>query len=107
MQVQRGRNSIDWQIFTKVKATHDGYSAEFVRSDLSDKSYHDRFIINLGIGMDYSLTNSLYIRSILNYGIGLHKKPQKELRNLIRDAGYDISFLNHGPTLKFAIGYKF
>jgi hypothetical protein len=101
----------DWQIFTKVKDTSGGYSVEAERSDLSsagiDENYFDRFVFNFGFGADFAITDNFYIRSILVYGINAHTKYQSDQIDIIKDAGYNISVLNHGPSIKLALGYKF
>jgi len=101
----------DWQIFTKVKMSQGSYSEEYSRSDLSDfdvdKNYYDRFVINFGFGADFFVWRGMYIRAILNYGINLHTKSQKDIIDLINDYGYDVSILNHGPSIKLAVGYRF
>jgi len=101
----------DWQIFTKVKMSEGIYSEELARSDLSflniDKSYFDRFVINFGLGADFFVWQGMYVRTILNYGINLHTKMQRDMIDQINDLGYDVSVLNHGPSIKLAIGYRF
>ena len=101
----------DWQILTKVKMSQGSYSIEVDRSDLSDldldKNYFDRFVINFGLGADFFVWQGMYIRTILNYGINLHTKMQRDMIDQINDLGYDISVLNHGPSIKLAIGYRF
>jgi hypothetical protein len=101
----------DLQIFTKVKDTQGGYSVEAERSDLSsagiDENYFDRVVFNFGFGADFAISDHFYIRSILFYGINAHTKYQEDQIDIIRDAGYNISILNHGPSIKLALGYKF
>lgn len=101
----------DWQILTKVKGTQGGYSVETERSDLSsagiDENYFDCLVFNFGFGADFAITNHLYIRSILVYGINAHTKYHEDQIDIIKDAGYNISILNHGPSIKLALGYKF
>jgi hypothetical protein len=101
----------DWQIFTKVKDTQGNYSLEVKRSDLFiigiDKNYFDRFVFNFGFGIDSVITDRSYIRSILGYGINAHTRSQDDLIDIIKDTGYNISVLNHGPSIKIALGYKF
>jgi len=101
----------DFQILTKFKDTMGGISMEVTRDELSDydidKTYFDRTVFNFGVGLDINLTQNIFLRGILNYGINFNTKQQKDIIDIIEDAGYNISVLNHGPSLKLALGYKF
>jgi opacity protein-like surface antigen len=58
-----------------------------------------------GGGLDYNLTDSLYLRGTLLYGIRTASKYEKEIVDLY--SGFASTNLGHGPTLKVAVGYKF
>jgi hypothetical protein len=60
--------------------------------------------IKFGGGLDYSLTDKLFLRGTLLYGIRMANKVEKAMAD-----GYDgvSTNLGHGPTLKVAVGYKF
>jgi hypothetical protein len=101
----------DFQILTKFKDAMAGYSVEVKRSELSDydvdKTYFDRTVFNLGLGLDFLITKEIFLRGIFVYGINFHTKQQKDAIDEIKDMGYNISVLNHGPSIKLALGYKF
>jgi hypothetical protein len=101
----------DYQILLKSKVSSGGLSVEIDRSDLSDngydETYYDRWVINLGIGMDFNITDWLFIRSEIQYGVNLNTKSQKDTIDLIESYGYDLFILNHGPSIKLALGFKF
>ena len=100
----------DFQIFTKFKDTQGGYSTEIKRSDLSargmDKSYLDRTVFNLGIGLDIAITKGLFFRGMFIYGINFNTEYQKDAIDAIKESGYDMSVLDHGPSIKLGLGYK-
>jgi hypothetical protein len=102
---------IDFQILTKVKDTQGGDSITIERSDLSDyeidETYFDRTVCNFGVGVDISITSGLFFRGVIIYGINFHTKQQKDEIDIIKDAGYNVSILDHGPSMKLALGYKF
>jgi hypothetical protein len=101
----------DFQIFTKIKDTQMGVSTEVERSALSgygiDEEYFDCTVFNFGAGLDISITKGLFFRGALIYGVNFHTEQQKDNIDTIRDAGYDASVLNHGPSIKLGLGYKF
>jgi hypothetical protein len=101
----------DFQILTKFKDTQGGYSIEVERSDLSDyridENYFDRTVFNFGVGFDISITKGLFFRGVFIYGIHFHTEQQKDAIDAIKDVGYDVSVLNHGPSIKLGLGYKF
>jgi opacity protein-like surface antigen len=55
-----------------------------------------------GGGLDYNLTDKLYLRGTLLYGIRTANKAEKDATE-----GFADTRLGHGPTLKVAVGYKF
>jgi len=102
----------DCQIFTSGKFSQEGYVySKIKRQDiypLLGTNYHDRFVINFGPGGDFSITDLIYIRAIFNYGINLNTISQKTALAWARNEGYyDAFFLDHGPSLKLAVGYRF
>ncbi|MDR2177803.1 MAG: outer membrane beta-barrel protein, partial [Treponema sp.] len=64
---------------------------------------------NLGGGLDFSLTDQLYLRGGLLYGLRTANKFEKDIKK-----GYDFleaaldtkSLLGHGLTVKLAVGYR-
>jgi hypothetical protein len=61
--------------------------------------------------VDYALTDALYLRGSLLYGIRLASKFEKDLDDLMKAAAGGIDCHDpkqgHGLTVKAAIGYKF
>ena len=102
---------LDFQFFTKFKDTVAGYSMEVTRSDLSDynkdEAYFDRTVFNFGLGLDLLFTKNIFLRGVFVYGLNFHTKRQKEMIDEMKDIGYDIFVLNHGPSIKLALGYRF
>jgi len=84
-----------------------GQSIELERADLSDKSYIDKFVINLGVGLDYFITPTVFIRGHFVYGFNINTQSQKDVIDQITDMGYDLSILQHGPSLKLLLGFNF
>ena len=71
--------------------------------------------IKFGGGLDFSLTDRLYLRGTALYGIRFESKMEKDLVDLIKFSlayegvsGISVdTVLSHGIQLKFALGYKF
>jgi hypothetical protein len=101
----------DFQIFTKFKDTQGGISIEIERSEFFsyglDEDYFNRTVFNVGLGLDISISKGLFFRGVFVYGINFHMKQQEDAIDIIEDAGYSVSVLNHGPSIKLALGYKF
>jgi opacity protein-like surface antigen len=67
-----------------------------------------------GGGLDYALTEKLYLRGSLLYGIRLANKFEKDLEDSYKalgsGLGMDVStktLRGHGLEVKIAVGYKF
>jgi hypothetical protein len=62
--------------------------------------------IKFGGGVDYSITESLYLRLDALYGIRLANKFENDMKDNI--PGADVKpLLGHGLTVKVGVGYKF
>jgi len=67
-----------------------------------------RLWFKFGAGTDYNITDKIYIRHALLYGIGLSSKAERYARESFSWFYDDIRFkLHHGFTFKAGIGYKF
>jgi hypothetical protein len=97
----------DWQIFTRGKVLSGGQSVEIRRPDLEETNYVDRFAINVGVGLDYYIIPTIFIRGQLVYGINLNTKLQKDLIAQIKDAGYNLTVVQHSPSIRLLVGYNF
>jgi len=74
------------------------------RSDLGDESSaNDMFILQLGAGADINLTDNIYLRPSLLWGIDLHRNSKEKADKEIRD----VSVFKHKLDVGIAIGYKF
>jgi opacity protein-like surface antigen len=92
----------DWNVF--LSGTEKNFDTEIKRADLPSgyEDDYDSFLIDLGIGADFALTDALYLRASALYGIKLNSKWEQEM---IDD--FDVTIFSSGPTLKVGVGYKF
>jgi hypothetical protein len=69
------------------------------------------FLINLGAGVDYYFTPSLFLKTEFLYGFRLMTEYEQEMletaKNMINNDNPTIAGLTSGPTLKIAVGWKF
>ena len=72
-------------------------------------SYLNAFWVKFGVGADFFLFYSMYIRPELLYGIQFYSPYEKErLDSYSEDDRYkDFSWVIHGITLKLLMGYTF
>jgi len=59
---------------------------------------------NLGVGLDFSLTDHLFLRGEVLAGLGLPSKSDKDLADLLPDLD---TYPGLGLDIKLAIGYRF
>jgi len=68
----------------------------------------NRLWLKFGVGADYSVTDKIYIRHTLLYGIGLSSKAERYGREAFSSIDEDLYFkLHHGFTFKAGVGYRF
>jgi opacity protein-like surface antigen len=81
-----------------LSASFDGKEVEdFDSSEVSTLGF------SAGCGLDYGLTDALYLRGEVIYNINL---PNKQNTDAASD--FDgMAKLGHGPTIKIAVGYQF
>jgi opacity protein-like surface antigen len=92
---------IDYLIATTVKEKETGVEED----DPGDLS---ALWFKLGGGLDISLSEQLYLRVGVLYGLRLASKWEKDAVAEMKDAGYDAKpLLGHGLTAKLALGFKF
>jgi hypothetical protein len=66
------------------------------------------FWINFGGGGDYSLTDKLYLRGQLMYGIRFANEMENDMVDLYEDNDLSAdTLLGHGLTVKIGVGYRF
>jgi hypothetical protein len=56
------------------------------------------------VGGDFNLSDKLYVRGELLYGIRLKNKFEKDIEET---AGLFETKMGHGPTVKIGVGYRF
>jgi opacity protein-like surface antigen len=84
----------DYQIVVSAKV--DGVKAD-KPGDLSS------FGFDFGGGLDFPLTDHLFLRGELLYAIRLPSKNLKDAKDASPDSKY---ILGNGPTIKIAVGYS-
>jgi opacity protein-like surface antigen len=108
---------IDGEIVMSEK--HDGKNTKITisksKKDATGTDAHSSFWFKAGVGGDYALTETLYLRGEFLYGIRLNNKAEQWL---LGDGGKttglnnkDIkqfsSIVGHGLDVKVGVGYKF
>jgi len=78
-----------------------------VSGKVDDKDYDDvgdwsALWFNLGVGMDFGLSEKMYLRPVVLYGTRLNNKAESDAS----DAGAD-ALMGHGLTVKVGVGFKF
>jgi len=59
--------------------------------------------IKFGAGLDFSLSESMFLRSVLLYGIRMENKAESDL---IKEAPGAESIMGHGLTIRVGVGFK-
>jgi opacity protein-like surface antigen len=94
----------DWNIFLSGKSGDTDVNrddlADMIGDDYVDS--YDAFLIDLGVGADFALTDALYLRASFLYGFKLNSKMEQEYVD-----DMDAKVFTSGPTLKVGVGYKF
>jgi hypothetical protein len=103
-------------VYPMLGIQHDVYlstdtgNIKIRRADLkdyySDKMYFDNLWIKVGAGLDVNFSDSLFLKVEALWGFKLNNRSEKYMVNEFKDAGYTLSFLHHGPTIKLALGYR-
>ena len=60
-----------------------------------------------GVGFDIPLSDSIYLRPMFLYGIGLLDKTQTDFQKMLDEGTKMGSIINHGLDIKLALGFKF
>jgi len=85
-----------------------GLSAKYgdmkILEDSSDRAdWMNRFWIKLGVGADFSLSNSAYLRPSFLYGINFGSKADRDSKK--EDS--ELSSFHHGLDIRVALGFRF
>jgi opacity protein-like surface antigen len=102
----------DWNIATSVTMQSNNGNEKVKRSDFLDdyKNMYDAFVINVGVGADFALSQKLYLRASLMYGFkpkNKYEKDQIEADKATHPGAESKPGLTGGPTIKVGVGYKF
>jgi opacity protein-like surface antigen len=93
----------DWNVFMSGKDKESGNDLPDPPDDYKDN--YDAFIIDLGVGADFALSDKLYLRASAMYGIKCNSKmDQKQIDG---DLGPKTKIFTGGVTIKAGVGYKF
>jgi len=101
---------IEYQRVVSGEIIEGGYTFRLSSKEAADFS---TLWFKAGAGMDYSLTDMMYLRFSFLYGLRLANKLEKELVEMFAEDFEDIpgvsvdTRLGHGLTIKAAIGFKF
>jgi hypothetical protein len=96
----------DYEMFLSAKNDNGTLKRSDDWGNGSDKAsaYFDRFIFNFGAQADYSLTDNLYLRGTILYGIACYNKGDDDRHS---GSTYVDSNIISGPTFTIGAGYKF
>jgi hypothetical protein len=86
---------IKYQLALSSKTTLDGQEETNTASDYSN------FWLKAGGGIDYNITNTLYLRGEIVFGYKFNNAEEKNLASAV--SGSIASF---GPSVKIAVGYN-
>jgi opacity protein-like surface antigen len=65
------------------------------------------FGFDFGAGLDFPLTDHLFLRGEFLYALRLPSKTLKDSKKYFESQGMDVKYiLGNGPTLKLAVGYS-
>ena len=77
-------------------------------NELDDPGDLSALWFRLGGGLDYSFTDSIYLRAGLLYGIRLANKLENDMVDEYSGSGVDTkTLLGHGLEVKLAVGFRF
>ena len=96
---------IQYDIGLSAKQTVDGTTYEAESEDLPDAL--NRLWIKLGVGADFSLSDAIYLRPSLFYGINFGTKNNNDAVKTYKDAGIDVTTFYHGLDIRVAVGFRF
>jgi opacity protein-like surface antigen len=106
---------IDYQIVIALKQDGDDY--EGLDGDDGGPGDFSALWFKLGGGLDFAVTEKLYLRGEALYGIRLANTGEGDIKDMfdtqskpVKDAGGDVetkTLLGHGLTVKLAVGYRF
>ena len=96
---------IQYDIGLSAKQEIGGTTYEADSEDLPDAL--DKFWIKLGVGADFNLSETLYLRPVILYGINFGTKNNRDAVEAAQDQGTDVSQFYHGLDIRVAVGFRF
>jgi opacity protein-like surface antigen len=95
---------IDYQMFLSGTPYYKDEAGDSIdRNDMSKPENSDLFSIAAGIGLDYPITDSLYIRGEFLWNFKLDDEDEAKARK----DNDDYTVFTSGPRLKVGVGFKF
>jgi hypothetical protein len=85
---------------------YDGKEIEF-DADHTMADYMNRLQLAFGVGLDFNLTEALFLRGEAGYAIVFNSKNEADGIKEAKDAGFDVTITRGRLPLKIAVGYKF
>lgn len=112
---------VEYQFSLSQRRRPDNYNLIYDRTngtrdqDKDGKAYNisvwNSIWINLGVGMDFSLVKSLFVRGELLYGFRLMTPYEadglEQMKNALNDNDPKLGGLTSGPSFRLAAGYRF
>jgi hypothetical protein len=74
--------------------------------DVTTGARHDEIWFKVGIGGDVTLSDRVYLRNELLWGVRLLNDWEKEGNAYATEGGRELSMFYHGVTYKLAVGFK-
>jgi len=92
-------------IFMPLSVTYEitiGSSSASASED-ADTANNTRFSIQFGIGADYNISDTMYLRLMAGYAIGLPTKNEQKILDAVSGTGLTVGYI----PIKLALGYRF
>jgi hypothetical protein len=99
---------IDYQIFLSGEA--EGLTIK--RDDMSDyypdmEDLYDAFSLVVGAGLDYNISDKLYLRGEVLCNFKMEGDSDKALKKLTKENDVSFSLFTFGPRVSIGVGYRF
>jgi opacity protein-like surface antigen len=93
---------IEWDILlgAKYKGDEVNFNGKY------DKEDYNEFWFKLGGGIDFSLTNKIFVRGVFLYGFRPRTNVEEDTKDLYDVGSTKVTTVQHGPGFKLAIGYR-
>jgi hypothetical protein len=96
---------IQYDIGLSAKQEINGTTYEADSDALGDAL--NKFWIKLGVGADFNLSEKLYLRPVILWGINFGTKDNNDAVDAAEKGGIDVSTFYHGLDIRVALGFKF